>query len=74
MQKKVEERRKELENKTEGAGGGSGVTGGVTEHKPPVSSRQSSATNTPRNIRYTYYTTNVGALACVKSTSNTLIE
>ena len=65
MQKKVEEKRKELENKTDGAGSG-GAGGGVSDHKQSVSSRQSSATNTPRNIRYTYYTTNVGSLACFK--------
>ena len=67
MQKKVEEKRKEMDKKPE-SGGGGGVAGGGAENKTVSSeahSRQSSAYNTPRNARYrnlhtTYYESNVG--------------
>ena len=64
MQKKVEEKRKEMDKKTDTVP--TSLPGGGAEQKPPVScseSRQSSATVTPRNVRYTatYATmTNVG--------------
>ena len=66
MQKKVEEKRKEMDKKPESGGGG--VAGGGADNKTVSSeahSRQSSAYNTPRNARYrnlhtTYYESNVG--------------
>ena len=70
MQKKVEEKRKEMEkDKKPESSGGSSAAGGLSENKTTVSteahSRQSSAYNTPRNARYrymhtTYYEANVG--------------
>lgn len=70
MQKKVEEKRKEMDkDKKPESASGSGGTGGLSENKTTVSSeaqsRQSSAYNTPRNARYRdmhtiYYESNVG--------------
>ena len=66
MQKKVEEKRKEMDKKTDTIPPTLPVGGGGAEQKASVScceSRQSSAAVTPRNVRYsaTYATmTHVG--------------
>ena len=60
MQKKVEEKKKEMERKTDSVG----LVGGGAEQKAGVSceSVESSAAATPRNVRYTatYAVTHVG--------------